>query len=121
MNQPPHKTLHLQLVQLRDQARDWAIGLPVDGFRAWAGICANLNDCDSRLKYTLLRDLVEAWPAGTGDRIFPVPHPDRTPGLGFTHSPPQEMWNPKFEYARNRWALLDWLIEQTKPNEGSQS
>ena len=25
----------------------------------------------------------------------------------------QEMWNPEFEYARNRWALLEWLIEQT--------
>ena len=120
MNQMLHQILHLQLVQLRAQARAWADGRPVAGFRALAGICDNLKDCDPRLKYTLLRDLVEAWPAGTGDRVFPVPHPDRTPARGFTHSPPQEMWNPKYEYARNRWALLDWLIEQTKPTEESQ-
>ena len=115
MNQNLTQTLHQSLVQLRGQARDWAVGLPVAGFRAWAVICDNLNDCDSRLKYTLMRDLVEAWPAGTGDRIFPVPHPDRTPERGFTHSDAQEMWSPEFEYARNRLALLDWLIEQTTP------
>lgn len=116
-----NQTLHQQLVQLRDQARNWVDGLPVAGFRAWAGICDNLNDCDLWFKYTPLRDLMEAWPAGTGDRIYPVPHPDSTPERGFTHSGAQEMWSPEFEYARNRLALLDWLIEQTKPNEEPQS
>ena len=29
--------------------------------------------------------------------------------------PLPEMWNPEYEYARNRWALLGWLIDQTAP------
>ena len=111
MNQNLTQILHRQLVQLRDQARDWADGRPSRGFDPGVGICHNLNL--SEAGRGALGDLLARWPAGTGDRIFPVPHPDRTPERGFTHSGAQEMWSPEFEYARNRLALLDWLIEQT--------
>lgn len=29
-----------------------------------------------------------------------------------------QKWDPRHEYARNRWALLEWLIEQTASEAG---
>lgn len=108
-------TLHQQLVELRGQAKAWLEGEKPEGFCPEIGICENLPR--EPRKYDLLRDLLReltaTWPAGTGDRFYPVPHHDKGPEGGYTHSGAQEMWNPEFEYARNRWALLDWLIEQT--------
>ena len=119
MNQMLHQILHLQLVQLRDQARNWVDGLTLAGFKPWRGICHHLEL--SAMGWDQLEVLLAAWPGGTGDENYPVPHPRFHPAVAFDTSPPLEMWNPKYEYARNRWALLDWLIEQTKPNEESQS
>ena len=42
-----------------------------------------------------------------------MPHPVKDPLDAHENATAQEMWNPAHEYARNRWALLDWLIEQT--------
>ena len=39
----------------------------------------------------------------------------RHPKLAYEWSSSAEFWNPQFEYARNRLALLDWLIDQTAP------
>ena len=103
-------TLHQQLVELRGRAEAWLEGEEPKGFRPELGICENLPaQCDGDLLYSLMA----AWPAGTGDRFYPVPHHDKGPEGGYTHSGAPEMWNPEFEYARNRLALLDWLIEQT--------
>lgn len=103
--------LHQQLAELRGKAEAWLEGEKPEGFDWMRGICENLPN-DLR-KYDLLRDLMATWPAGTGDRFYPVPHHDKGPEGGYTHSDAHEMWNPKHEYARNRWALLEWLIEQT--------
>ena len=119
MNQNLSRTLHRQLVQLRGQAQDWAAGRPSGGFDPAIGICHNLSL--SPASCAALDDLITRWPAGTGEAAFPVPHPSKAPGLAYVYSPAYEMWNPESEYARNRLALLDWLIEQTKPNKGSQS
>ena len=104
-------TLHQQLVELRGQAKAWLEGEKPKDFEPMLGICQNLPN--ERRKCGLLRDLTATWPAGTGDGFYPVPHHDKGPEGGYTHSGAQEMWNPEFEYARNRWALLEWLIEQT--------
>lgn len=105
------QTLHQQLVQLRGQAETWLEGKKPEGFCPELGICENLPN--ERRKGDLLGDMMAAWPAGTGNRFYPVPHHDKGPEGGYTHSGAQEMWNPELEYARNRWALLEWLIEQT--------
>lgn len=104
------RTLHQQLVELRGKAEAWLEGEEPGGFCPEFGICPNLPR-----EYDLLRDLMATWPGGTGDARCPVPHPDKGPERGYAHSGAPEMWNPEFEYARNRWALLDWLIEQTAP------
>ena len=105
------QTLHQQLVQLRGRAKAWLEGEKPEGFEPMLGICQNLPR--EPRKDDLLRDMMAAWPGGSGDEGYPVPHHDKGPEGGYTHSGAQEMWNPKFEYARNRWALLEWLIEQT--------
>ena len=103
-------TLHQKLVELRGQAKAWLEGEKPEGFSPMYGICRNLPaQCDD----DLLDSLMEAWPSGSGDEGYPVPHHDKGTEGGYTNSGAQEMWNPEFEYARNRWALLEWLIEQT--------
>ena len=111
MNNFPHQTLHQQLVELRGQAKAWLEGEEPKGFRPERGICDNLPS--EPRKYALLRDLMAAWPGGTGDRTYPVPHPIYDPEYAFYSCDAQETWNPMFDYARNRLALLDWLIKQT--------
>ena len=104
-------TLHQQLVQLRRRATAWLAKGHVPGFVPTYGICRHpkLHPDTS----ALLADLLASWPGGSGDRDYPVPHPAAGPQRAYDNTPPQEMWNPEFEYARNRWALLEWLIEQT--------
>ena len=109
------QTLHRQLVQLRGQAQDWVDGLPAEGFSPWFGICHQLDL--GAPDWGRLDALLAAWPGGTGSRAFPVPHPTEEPLDACLRCDEQEMWNPEFEYARNRWALLEWLIEQTKPTK----
>ena len=108
MNHTLHQKLHRQLVELRGQAEAWLEGEKPEGFCPELGICENLPN--ERRKCGLL---MAAWPGGSGYEGYPVPHHDKGPEGGYTHSSAQEMWNPQHEYARNRWALLEWLIEQT--------
>ena len=114
-------TLHQQLVKLRDRAHAWLAGGYADGFSPWHGICAGLRPSLYPSDRRLLADLATQWPGYSSDRTYPVSHPAMDPQEAFNRATPQEMWRPKFEYARNRWALLEWLIEQTKPTEESQS
>ena len=104
-------TLHQQLVELRGKASAWLEGEKPEGFCPGHGICDNLPN--ERRKCGLLRDMMAAWPGGSGDEGYPVPHPTDDPEYAYSSSNPREMWNPQHEYARNRWALLEWLIEQT--------
>ena len=113
LHQTLHQTLHLQLVQLRGEARAWADGRPAPGFDPGVGICHNLNLSEAgrgALDYLLAR-----WPAGTGDSAYVVRHPTDVPRQAYLFSSAYEKWHPVHEYARNRLALLDWLIEQTAP------
>lgn len=117
MSQTPHQTLHQQLVQLRGRAKAWLEGEPDEWFNPYCGLCSNTALGASYLGY--LRDLMARWPGGSGYRHYPVPHPVNAPWVAYQSASAEEMWNPEFEYARNRWALLDWLIAQTKPAKGA--
>lgn len=115
-----HQDLHQQLIQLRRRVADWVgDGLPVAGFNPDYGICGNLPAFPRY--YDLLDGLFASWPGGSGSVVFPVPHPLLDPFEAYVALSQSEMWNPEHEYARNRLALLDWLIEQTAPTKESQS
>ena len=106
-------TLHQELVELRGQAMAWLTTGCERGFDSMIGICGNV--CLGETEFAALGDLMEKWPAGSGDRHYPVQDMDMDgdPQESYQNSTAQEMWNPKHEYARNRWDLLEWLIEQT--------
>ena len=105
------QTLHQELVKLQRQAKTWlAVGC-AEGFDPRIGICdqVQLNWSDK----ALLIDLNSVWPSGTNKKTHPVPHPNDNPVSAYVTAGEQAMWNPQYQYARNRWALLGWLIEQT--------
>ena len=105
--------VHRKLVELRGRAADWIDTGRADGFEPATGICDNLVlTMDER---AFLGDLMALWPGNSGNWYCPVPHPDKWSERAYETASSQEMWSPDYEYARNRWALLDWLIEQTAP------
>ena len=106
-----NQNLHRQLVQLRQTAADWVGGRTAKKFLPYEGICGNLRpDATGR---NALGALMARWPGGSCRGRYPVPLPGVAPLTAFLRASPDEMWNPEHEYARNRLALLDWLIEQT--------
>ena len=114
MNQPLHQTLHYELLKLRSRAKAWLEGEQDEEFAPYVGICDNLVLEEPGLDF--LHELMEAWPDGTGKGSFPVPHPVKKPCVAYLGARAEEMWDLGYEYARNRWALLEWLIEQTTTN-----
>ena len=113
MNQTLHQGLHQQLVELRGRAEAWLAEGYAEGFIPKFGICHHLKiNPDER---THLTDLLATWPAGTGCGDHPVPHPTEEAERAYDDATAPEMWEPQYEYARARWALLEWLIEQTAP------
>lgn len=113
MSQNLHQNLHQKLVQLHIRASEWLDTGRAGGFMPVCGICAHLTLSEG--DETLLADLMASWPGGSGVKNYPVPHPDKDPEYAYGSATMQEMWDPEYEYARNRLALLDWLIEQTDP------
>lgn len=66
-------------------------------------------------EHRALEDLMTRWPGYSGQRIFPVPHPTLSPDYAYYECGPIEMWDRELsEYARSRWELLEWMIEETK-------
>ena len=116
MNQMLHQTLHQQLVQLRERHAAWLDGEQPDGLNLKGGICVNVNPNPEEA--LTLGDLMVQWPDGSGVPAYPVPSPmaGRTASAQFYYADPVQKWHPMHEYARNRLALLDWLIEQTATN-----
>ena len=107
------QTLHQELVQLRGLAKAWLEGENPEGFSPLYGICNSVKL--ERPDRALLNDLIDQWPEGSGADHYPVSHPTLSPKDAFDESDEHEMWDPGYEYARNRWTLLEWLIEQTAP------
>ena len=108
--------IHSQLLGLRELAKAWLeTGHAGRGFLPDLGICSQpALTIDGA---ALLFDLNAQWPGGSGSKEYPVPRIGYEPGYAYNYTTAQEKWNPKHEYARYRWALLDWLIEQTAPGQ----
>lgn len=106
--------VHAALCVLREQVEAGTI------FRIESGICSNVRNLLMQIApydqlqeaIIYLRWLWETWPEYSGDLFFPVPYAGHDP---------ESTYNlrrvPKWtgEYGAARLRLLDFLIEQTKP------
>lgn len=86
------------------------------------GICAQVYIADSYF-YTeagekSLKRLWKTWPHFSGEDRYPVPpiKEGQTPASAFNRGVEVcNNWNKRTKYGRLRWELLDFLIDQTKP------
>lgn len=76
------------------------------------GICTNAADgLGKGLQRALIRALCTFWGKYSGNICFPVPHPRHCPELAYCDT--ADHWNRETQYARDRWELLDFLIDAT--------
>lgn len=108
--------LHMALIQLRRDVEAGTI------HRIEYGICSNVrallnmahpfDQTGEAIPY--LRGLCKTWQEYSGDPFFPVPFGGHDPNVAYDdmrHTLPK--WSGEYGAARLR--LLDFLIEQTKP------
>jgi len=81
------------------------------------GICANFEGYTDN-KLGRLKDQMKLhgisysdWPLFSGDYVFPVPGNKGAKPCG-AYDRADNMWMPNSYYAKRRFKLLDWLIEQ---------
>lgn len=90
------------------------------------GICDNLTDrlstrpngmlTDASLdQVVVLNELMARWPKSSGSHLFPVPSTNGWEDAegAYLMSTPEGRWDWRVsEYARSRWELLEWLIDE---------
>lgn len=90
------------------------------------GICELYNrqflDREDWLDLSLrLAWLINKWPGRSGDRRFPIPAADpkdMPAAMAFYIATPKELWDRKTsQYARNRWACLEWMIAELEGHQ----
>ena len=91
-----------------------------DGNQLEFGICKELLHRNASLYLDAARwleRLWKKWPKFSGNPRFPIPSPDTgPPGSAFYQGVDEGTnWDKRTKYGRLRWELLDFLIEQTKP------
>ena len=59
-----------------------------------------------------VRDAFSEWPKSSGDNHYPVPDGDMNPEVAFDNT--EDLWDPSTEYGRNRYELLDFLIQEAE-------
>lgn len=72
------------------------------------GVCANVSKATARFPLCH-RLLVENWEHYSGDPVFPVPHPTKTPAQAFQDACINK-WSRNTDYSKKRWEFLDYLI-----------
>ena len=72
------------------------------------GICDNL-DFDSK---RWAKSKWVNWPKYSGVLNYPVPHHYLPPATAFYSI--ADVWDRRTRYGKDRWELLDWLIEKRK-------
>jgi hypothetical protein len=78
----------------------------------------DLGICFSLMEFGYHGELhgVESWPKFSGNSTYPVPETSKTPGRAFFEI--RNMWDNNTEYGRNRWELLDFLIDYIEKKMG---
>ena len=68
------------------------------------GICSNIGVMH------LPVEILEKWSKYTGNNCYPVPDPELSPAKAFTKT--MNLWDRSTKYGRNRWELVNFLIEE---------
>jgi hypothetical protein len=89
-------------------------------FSYHSGLCSNLSviikpkitDFEDRGKVDeLIRSLMIKWPKFSGCPHYPVPHPIFEAIYAYNNC---SLWDSRTKYGRDRWELLDFIVEETK-------
>lgn len=76
-------------------------------FSTDVGICSNV-----RILHSILEFGFPSWPKFSGNIEYPVPHPQFTPVKGYDYALINDiLWDKETQYGRDRWELVDFLIE----------
>lgn len=76
------------------------------------GICS----ASFEVRYAI-RKYVHEWHLFSGNTMYPVPHPTMTPMRAYNSLKmrfAQNLWDRNTQYGRNRWALVDYLIDRIR-------
>lgn len=77
------------------------------------GICSNISPSDKNVPL-LIAELAKDWPKYSGKAMYPVPHDRMEANNAYSaylmHH--WDMWSMDEAYGRNRWELLDHVINK---------
>lgn len=83
---------------------------------ATSGLCYNMDYVDGNATALpdkfLCRKLWKLWDKYSGYEAYPVPHPIHRASFAYHNT--REKWDTSTEYGRNRWELLNYLIDQVE-------
>lgn len=77
-------------------------------FNRGFGVCFNVST-EARGFPLCHRLLIENWEHYSGDPVFPVPHPTKTPSQAFQDARISK-WSRNTDYGKKRWEFVDYLI-----------
>lgn len=109
-----------ELEKVIDLLESWADGqiLPASDLN---GICYNLFLHDSRVVWEgLVSIAAESWPEFSGNRFYPVAHPDLLPESAYTAKWDVPKWTGEYGAARRRLCqhVANWI--RAHPTEASR-
>ena len=111
--------LPTELKKVVDLLESWEDGqvLPMNDLY---GICSNLFLRDVTTRWEgLVAVAAESWPEFSGDKYYPVPHPDLLPESAYTAILEVPKWTGEYGAARRRLCqhIADWI--RAHPAEAS--
>ena len=101
-------TLLEALINIRDNGPT----LPTVGICENLGYLTNTRPPRGEPPVRTVERLARRWPKVSHSTAFPVPHRTLSPAEAYTRSSHTTQWNRRTVYGRNRWELLDFLIEE---------
>ena len=91
----------------------------------YGGICSNVqtalwfDDVSIQDIVDFLAPYFRRWPKYSGERNYPVPHPDKNADVAYFVT--EKRFDQSTEYGRNRWELLHFLIEELEKEIGQDA
>lgn len=75
-----------------------------------AGICYMVTRNNAR-HYSLVKEIIAAWPKHSGNRLFPIPHADYPAGIAYVEI--HNLWD-NTDYGNLRRELCWYIAEEIK-------